>query len=336
MQFDISSQSSALKTADGVVTDNVTHEEHVAHKSPFFEALDPSRISVNNTKDFRETFTNTETLSTDTSFKNASGESKTSLFAGVLQCDRNLPQPSPNIKNPATILRELQTSTASTGVYTSENMVSPNASVTKPFSAEQQNTFETSKLLSKTDHTASTSERPSVTKTREHPHSPESASDTHRTAVIDTIPFLRTSNENIAPAQEPTAAQASKSHAMLLAQQICDHIIDRILVSSSALNDNRTVTVQLSPRLLQDTEVQFTQNGTSLGIRLISQNKDSIQFLQQHQSDLQTYLQGELETYRAISVRVPSSQASSELAQPHDGRSRNRFGYQSANEEETT
>ena len=220
--------------------------------------------------------------------------------------------------------------------YGGNDTVSINASATKPTETARQNVPETSKPLSKTDNTASTAEPLSKIKTREHPHSPESASDMHKTAVWETIPFLRTTVETTTPVQESTATQASKSHAMLIAQQIRDHIIDRILVSSSAPNDNRTVTVQLSPRLLQDTEVQFTQNGTSLDIRLVSQNKDSVQFLQQHQSDLQTYLQGELKTYRAISVRVPSSQASAELAQPHDGRSRNRFEYQSTDEEETT
>ena len=207
---------------------------------------------------------------------------------------------------------------------------------TKPTETARQNVPETSKPLSKTDNTASTAKPLSKIKTRERPRSSETPSEPHKTAVWETIPFLRTANETVAPVSDPTAVQASKSHAMLLAQQIRDHIIDRILVSSSALNDNRTVTVQLSPRLLRNTEVQFTQNGTSLDIRLVSQNKDSVQFLQQHQSDLQTYLQGELETYRAISVRVPSSQTTSELAQPHDGRSRNRFKYQPADEEETT
>ena len=216
------------------------------------------------------------------------------------------------------------------------NTVSINASVTKPTGTKQQNVPEISKPLSKTDNTASLSERPSKIQTRERPRSSESTFDAPRTAVWETIPFLRTPAETIAPVSDPNAAQASKSHATLIAQQIRDHIIDRILVSSSDLNANRTVTLQLSPRLLQDTEVQFTQNGTSLDIRLVSQNKDSVQFLQQYQSDLQTYLQGELKTYRAISVRVLSSQASSELAQPHDGRSRNRFEYQSADEEETT
>ncbi|MBR1843275.1 MAG: hypothetical protein IJ793_00125 [Opitutales bacterium] len=220
--------------------------------------------------------------------------------------------------------------------YGGNDTVSANASATKPTGTKQQNVPETSKPLSKTDNTASTAEPLSKIKTREHPHSPESASDMHKTAVWETIPFLRTTVETTAPVQEPTATQASKSQAMLIAQQIRDHIIDRILVSSSALNTQHTVTVRLSPRLLRDTEVQFTQNGTSLDIQLVSQNKDSVQFLQQYQSDLQTYLQGELKTYRAISVRVPSSQASAELAQPHDGRSRNRFDYQSADEEETT
>ena len=243
---------------------------------------------------------------------------------------------APSLETPATKTLHAPENRTDPYSYNGNDTVSANASVTKPTGTKQQNVPETSKPLSKTDNTASTAEPLSKIKTREHPHSPESASDMHKTAVWETIPFLRTTVETTAPVSDPTAVQASKSHAMLLAQQIRDHVIDRILVSSSALNDNRTVTVQLSPRLLQDTEVQFTQNGTSLDIRLVSQNKDSVQFLQQHQSDLQTYLQGELKTYRAISVRVPSSQASAELAQPHDGRSRNRFEYQSTDEEETT
>ena len=382
MKFDISSQSAALKAYGRISINNVTHEEHVLYKSPFFEAPDPSKISVKNTKDFRETFANTETLPTDMPLWNTSSRNKTNFPAGVSQADPDLPQPSQTLKSPATLLRELQTPTASTGTcpsgasdvasasihaqnseavtkelssgipsaetfHASENRTTPhpyggndtvsaNASATKSTETAQQNVPETSKSLSKTDNTASTAEPLSKIKTRERPRSSESASDMHKTAVWETIPFLRTTVETTAPVSDPTAAQASKSHATLIAQQIRDHIIDRILVSSSALNDNRTVTVQLSPRLLQDTEVQFTQNGTSLDIRLVSQNKDSVQFLQQHQSDLQTYLQGELKTYRAISVRVPSSQTTSELAQPHDGRSRNRFEYQPADEEETT
>lgn len=453
MKFDISSQSAALKTSGRTSTNNVTHEEHVLYKSPFFEAPDPSRISVKNTKDFRETFANTETLPTDMPLWNTSSRNKTNFSESVSQSRPDLPQPSPMLKSPETLLRELQNPTTANAMPTLEattnrvqtalnaaNMsagnvmrevpvvrepkyfetlsvptehataskefsqelqssaeapssitatnasepslgtsassparaseavtqvpsretplaetlhapknhttphsyggndtVSPNASVTKPTETARQNVPETSKPLSKTDHTASTSERPSATQTRERPRTSDNTSDTHRTTVIDTIPFLRTPNDNTTPVQESIATQQTrKSHAMLIAQQIRDHIIDRILVSSSALNGNRTVTVQLSPRLLRDTEVQFTQNGTSLDIRLVSQNKGSVQFLQQYQSDLQTYLQGELKTYRAISVRVPSSQTTSELAQPHDGRSRNRFGYQSANEEETT
>ena len=411
VKFDINSQSSALKTAGGAVASNVTREEHIALQSSFFEAPDVSREPVNNPKELRNTFTGAETLPTDTPLRNTAGENKASLSAGVSQSHSDLPQPSPKLKSPATLLRELQTPTASTetrasgtsnaastsiseraseavteepssGIPSAETLLTPenrttlhstttpifgttpsltdtfaeektvtlnastrssdgsntvtNASATKPTETVRRNVPETSTPLSKTDNTASISDPLSGTKTRGHPRSFESASEPHRTAVIDTIPFLRTSNENISPVQEPTAAQASKSHAALIAQQIRDHILDRILVSSSALNKQQTVTVQLSPRLLQDTEVQFTQNGASLDIRLVSQNKESVHFLQQHQADLQTYLQGELKTYRAISVRVPSSQASAELSQPHDGRSRNRFDYQSADEEETT
>ena len=482
MKFDISSQSAPLKTAGGALTDNITHEEHVAYKSPFFEAPDPSKISVKNTKNFRETFTNTETLLTDMSLRTLSGENKTNFSESVSQSRSDLPQPSPTLKSPATLLRELQNPTTANAMPTleattnrvqtalnaanmsagnvmrevpvvrepkyfetlsvptehataskefsqelqssaeapssitatnasepslgtsassparaseavtqvpsretplaetlhaPENHTTPhstttsvfnappsltdafakdgtvvsatslrssdgsntvmNASIIKPTGTKQRNVSEISKPLSKTVDTASTAEYLSGTNTRERPRTSDNTSDTHRTTVWETIPFLRTTVETTTPVQESIATQQTqKSHAMLIAQQIRDHIIDRILISSSALNDNRTVTVQLSPRLLRDTEVQFTQNGTSLDIRLVSQNKDSVQFLQQHQSDLQTYLQGELKTYRAISVRVPSSQTTSELAQPHDGRSRNRFEYQPADEEETT
>lgn len=455
MKFDISSKSSALKTGGGTVMNNVTHEEYVAYKSPFFGASEPSRTSVNSPKDFRNTFTNTETLPTDTPLRNTSSGNKTNFPAGVLQSNPDLPQTSPKLKSPAMLLRELQTPTASTKIRTSEATTTriptaPNAanipvgnvvhkvpvfrepknfktlSVPTNFSTDQKEissatltgtSANTSKLsfgtsvsisaqasatiakepaagalstetlhtpenrtiphsttssmfnatpsltdafakggtaalttsqnrtapanmpetkpISTRYNTASTSQPFTEIETREHPRSPESTSEPHGTAVIDTIPFLRTANGTVAPVEDPTTAQQTqKSHATLIAQQIRDHIIDRILVSSSTLNAKRTVTIQLSPRLLQDTEVQFTQNGTSLDIRLTSQNKDSVQFLQQHQSDLQTYLQGELKTYRTISVRVPPSQTTSELSQPHDGRSRNRFGYQSADEEE--
>ena len=391
MKFDISSQSAALKAYGGTPTNNVTHEKYALYKSPFFEKPDPSKISVNNTKDFRETFTNTETLSTDTSLRTLSGGNKTNFSESVSQSHPDLPQPSQTLKSPATLLRELQNPTASNAMPTLEETTdrvrtAPNtanipannvmrevpvfrepkhfvgvptkhATASEGFTqgfqpsvkASSLNTSSAETLHTPQNHTAlhsydgndAVSPNPSVTKptetnTRKHPHSSENTSEPHRTAVIDTIPFLRAANETVTAVQGPTTTQTAKSHAMLIAQQIRDHIIDRILVSSSALNGNRTVTVQLSPQLLQDTEVQFTQNGTSLDIRLFSQNKDSVQFLQQHQSDLQTYLQGELKTYRAISVRVPSSQASGELAQPHDGRSRNRFDYQPTDEEETT
>ncbi len=342
MKFDIPSQSSALKASGRTPTNNVTNEEHVLYKSPFFEVPDPSKISLNNTKDFRETFTNTETLPTDTPLRTLSGENKTNFSESVSRYRSNLPQPSPTLKSPATLLRELQNPTVSTGTRTSGTSAATNTSIFAKTSVAvaKDGTFAFGTSARSFDTNDAVSANTSVTKpteTRERPRSSDNPSDTHRTAVVDTIPFLRTPNDNTTPVQESTATQQTqKSQAMLIAQQIRDHIIDRILVSSSALNDNRTVTVQLSPQLLQDTEVQFTQNGTSLDIRLVSQNKDSVQFLQQHQSDLQTYLQGELKTYRAISVRVPSSQASSELSQPQDGRSRNRFDYQSADEEETT
>ena len=300
MEFDISSKSSALKTADDAVTDNVTHEEYVAHKSPFFETPDPSKISVNNTKDFRETFANTETLPTNTPLRNTSSGNKTNFPESVSQADPDLPQPSQTLKSPATLLRELQTPAASTETHTAgvsdtasasihtgnseavtktpswetpaaktlhapenrtaphshdgSNTVSANAPVTKPTGKKQQNVPEISKPLSKTDNTASASESLPKRKTCERPRSSENASDAYKTTVIDTIPFLRTTVETTAPVSDPIAAQASKSHAMLIAQQIRDHIIDRILVSSSTLNTQQIVTIQLSPRLLQNTD----------------------------------------------------------------------------------
>ena len=189
---------------------------------------------------------------------------------------------------------------------------------------------------SKTPNGAFAEELTLKTGKTEHSRSSENTLETGETAVIDTIPFLRTITENTDSVQNLTATQSLRSHAILVAQQIKDHIIDRILISSSELNAKRTVTVQLSPRLLRNTEIQFTKNGTSLDVRLVSTNKESVQFLQQQQSDLQTYLQGELKMYRSISVQVASPKVSSDLTQPHDGRSRNRFVYTSTDEEEQT
>ena len=301
---------------------------------------------------FRETLKSAGTTSQDTLLDHTPPEKQTNDVHGTEKTSPKSfsthPKPSLTLKSPTTLLRELSVPSVSTDVSKTTSKIpfvgTGESNVAHP-SGNGSNTHQTE--ISNFDATCSAQKPPSKAKNgtptavpaaekAKQERSPENTSEPQRTAVIDTIPFLRTANEIIAPVQAPTAAQTSKSHAILIAQQIRDHIIDRILVSSSALNDNRTVKVQLSPRLLRDTEVQFTQNGTSLDIRLVSQNKDSVQFLQQHQSDLQTYLQGELKTYRAISVRIPSSQTSAELSQPHDGRSRNRFDYQSADEEGTT
>ena len=130
---------------------------------------------------------------------------------------------------------------------------------------------------------------------------------------------------------EINTTQEVKIHSTLLAQQIKDQLIDRILVSSSDLNANKEVVVKISPHLLQATEVHFSKNASMLNIQFTSTNQTSLQFLNANQLDLQAYLQNHLSNKEFSQIHIKVQEGN--LSQPQDGRSRNRFEYQSMEED---
>lgn len=130
---------------------------------------------------------------------------------------------------------------------------------------------------------------------------------------------------------EINTTQEVKVHSTLLAQQIKDQLIDRILVSSSDLNANKEVIVKIAPHLLQATEVHFSKNASMLNIQFTSSNQTSLQFLNANQLDLQAYLQNHLSNKEFSQIHIKVQEGN--LTQPQDGRSRNRFEYQSQEED---
>lgn len=105
--------------------------------------------------------------------------------------------------------------------------------------------------------------------------------------------------------QNLSSTQASRSNdAAFLIQQIQQQVIDHVLASTDEIHDNRTVMIQLSPKLLEGTTIEFNQKGTSLNIQFISNSPDSVTFLQSNQIPLQTHLQNELQTYQSVNVQV--------------------------------
>lgn len=134
--------------------------------------------------------------------------------------------------------------------------------------------------------------------------------------------------ENINQAEMKTVGAP---HAIELAQQIKDQMVDRILVSSSDLNENREVILKLNPNLLAETQVSFQKVGQALQVQFMSQNTDSLKFLSVFQLDLQGYLQDELKNFRGVSVRI--HQGNTDMGQPQDGRSRNPYEYQNLDDD---
>jgi hypothetical protein len=116
------------------------------------------------------------------------------------------------------------------------------------------------------------------------------------------------------------ASKVPTDQTAFILQQIRNQVIARIRELPNALSATRTVTLQLSPQLLADTHVHFALHDAQLAIQFASKNHASFDFLQANYVDLQAYLQTELTHYKSIKVSVQS-----QLSQPHDGRSRNRF-----------
>lgn len=127
-------------------------------------------------------------------------------------------------------------------------------------------------------------------------------------------------------------AGAIETNAAMIAQQIKDQVIDRILVSTNDIAANKTVKVIINPNVLQGTEVNFQKVGDILSVQFASRNEGSLQFLQVNQADLQGYLQGELKQFKGVSVSVRASGNTTDY--PEDGRSRNRYEYQAPDEDE--
>ena len=130
----------------------------------------------------------------------------------------------------------------------------------------------------------------------------------------------------------PTSLEGKKSDAVTLTQQIKDQVIDRILISTNDINADKEVKITLSPRILENTEVSFKKNGQALSIQFVSTKSDSLYFLQNNQTNLQTYLRTELKQFNDVAITI--KKAEENTGQPGDGRSRNRYDYQSMDEDE--
>ena len=123
-----------------------------------------------------------------------------------------------------------------------------------------------------------------------------------------------------------------ETHAAMISQQIKDQIIDRILVSTNDLAANKIVKVVIAPTVLEGTEVNFQKIGDVLSVQFASRNEGSLNFLQVNQADLQGYLQSGLKQFKDVTVSVKSGGSNAET--PEDGRSRNRYDYQSLDDDE--
>ena len=161
--------------------------------------------------------------------------------------------------------------------------------------------------------------------------------DGHKSLVDSSFPNpLPVLGETVTTSDTPIALTTQRtltSHNAFIAQQIREQIVDRILVSTTELNDNRLVKITFSPQLLAGTEVNFQKAGATLSVHFVSTNVQSIQFLQNIQLDLQSYLQGNLKDFKDVAVSVEDRNDVFEDAR--DGRSRNRFAYQSSDDAET-
>ena len=138
--------------------------------------------------------------------------------------------------------------------------------------------------------------------------------------------------EVLTPVQtnKTTTSQSIETHVYEVMRYIKEQVVSRVLVASSSLEQNRTITLTLSPNLLTDTNVQFSKSGSSLYIQFTSQAQSSLSFLMENQVNLQGYLQTELKPYKyeRVSVQVFDGRLS-EDSMSKDSRSRGYFAYDS-------
>ncbi|MDR0647574.1 MAG: hypothetical protein LBF43_04040 [Puniceicoccales bacterium] len=132
-----------------------------------------------------------------------------------------------------------------------------------------------------------------------------------------------------------TSATTALDHSHRL-QQIKTELVDQILISSNALENKQVVKVALNPQLLAGTEVNLQKQGNNLQVTFVTTNTQSETFLINTQPNLQTHLVERLHHFQDISVSVNGTRgnAASAQGQPQDGRSRNRYEYQTPEDSE--
>lgn len=162
------------------------------------------------------------------------------------------------------------------------------------------------------------------------------ANQTHAPVVpLEAVTPVHELNATPVQTNEVTASQPIETHVHEVMRYIKEQIISRVLVTSSSLEQNRSIILTLSPNLLADTNVQFSKSGSSLHIQFTSQAQSSLSFLTENQVNLQGYLQTELKPYKYehVSVQVFDGR-SSEGSMSKDSRSRGYFAYDSQEDTE--
>jgi type III secretion system needle length determinant len=112
--------------------------------------------------------------------------------------------------------------------------------------------------------------------------------------------------------------------------RIGTELVERILVSSAALDNKQEVRITFNQNLLADTTVRIFREGTALNVVFTAGAESSLQFLNHHQTHLKEHL---TEKLFLNEVHVTVQQSASSDASGGDGRSRNRHEYFEADTE---
>ncbi|MDR0755811.1 MAG: hypothetical protein LBE99_02780 [Puniceicoccales bacterium] len=132
-----------------------------------------------------------------------------------------------------------------------------------------------------------------------------------------------------------TSSNTALDHSHRL-QQIKTELVDQILISSNALENKQVVKIALNPQLLAGTEVNLQKQGNNLQVTFVTTNVQAETFLVNTHTHLQTHLVERLNHFQEISVSVHGTKGNtaSGQGQPQDGRSRNRYEYQTPEDSE--
>lgn len=143
-------------------------------------------------------------------------------------------------------------------------------------------------------------------------------------AVLNTL--QQTSNVSAPlPTNTPSLGNLERLNEIKIA------LVDRILVSTAALDNKQTVRITFSQAVLPGTEVAINRQGNALNVTFVTTNPGSAALLTSTQGSLQQHLTEKL-SFNEINVSVRSSDTSQ--GHPQDGRSRNRYDYMDPESEE--